>query len=89
MGKKCSRLDLFSEAAKIFVVLGGVNIAKQARLVMVPVPANAKPVAIGDRAAFTCLERLPNQGVFGLEQHFIEKNRRSAISKPSTHFGGR
>ena len=55
MGEKRSGLNLFRKVPEVLVIPGRVYIAKQAGLVVMLVPADAKPVAIGDRVAFAGL----------------------------------
>ena len=55
MGEKRPSLNLFRNTPEVFVIPGRVYIAKQAGLVVMPVPADAKSVAIGDRVAFAGL----------------------------------
>ena len=85
MGEKQSCADLFGKVAQIFVIPGRMDIAEHAGVGVIGIPANAKPVAIGDRPAALGAQALLDQRVLRFEQNGIEAKRGSAIGKPTAH----
>src|SRR5438874_3948501 len=79
------RADVTAEIAQILIRPGGADLAVEARLRMLAVPAHSEAVAVGARRRFEGFEALHHQRMGGRGHILFKRDGLPAVSDPAAH----